>query len=60
MFKSGIVEGESCEVDSSQTVKGCENWSSQTLYTFGPCNMCFNFNGNFQIYAKSRQNNMHI
>lgn len=35
MFKSGIVEGESSEVDSSQTVKGCENWSSQTLYTLG-------------------------
>lgn len=51
MFKRGIVEGESSEVDS-EILKCCGNRRSQNLYILGLYIMCFNFNGNFQMYIK--------
>lgn len=40
------------EVNDNQLMKGCGNSRSQTLYTFGSCNVCQNFNGNFQTYTE--------
>lgn len=56
MFKKVVVEGESGKVDNIQIMKVCGN-RSQILCTFGPYSVCYNFNGKFQTYTKSSQNN---